>query len=106
MILMSDNTGPFGGVDLVQQIFGKVSLVGDSAKLGFHPLFGNKYNAVLSQNVLNGILVGMFVAYIYNKFSGLELPSILGFFSGRRLIPILAILSGLVIGIIYAIIFP
>lgn len=42
------------------------------------------------ENQFVGILVGIIIsAEIYNRFSGVELPKALSFFSGRRLVPIL-----------------
>ncbi|GAA3613765.1 N-acetylglucosamine-specific PTS transporter subunit IIBC [Gibbsiella greigii] len=41
------------------------------------------------ENQFVGILVGVISAEIYNRFSGVELPKALSFFSGRRLVPIL-----------------
>lgn len=41
------------------------------------------------QNQFVGILAGMVAAGLYNRFSGVELPKALSFFSGRRLVPIL-----------------
>ncbi|AML59638.1 PTS system, N-acetylglucosamine-specific IIA component [Serratia rubidaea] len=41
------------------------------------------------QNQFVGILVGIISAEIYNRFSSVELPKALSFFSGRRLVPIL-----------------
>ncbi|MBH2656179.1 N-acetylglucosamine-specific PTS transporter subunit IIBC [Serratia ureilytica] len=41
------------------------------------------------QNQFVGILVGIISAEVYNRFSGVELPKALSFFSGRRLVPIL-----------------
>ncbi|UUD35488.1 PTS transporter subunit EIIC [Mycoplasmopsis caviae] len=73
---------------------------------GFAGIFGSKYNAILSGNVLNGIIVGFIVAAIYNHTNSVQLPKVLGFFSGRRLIPALAILTTLIWGIAYALIFP
>ncbi|WGI36712.1 PTS transporter subunit EIIC [Mesomycoplasma lagogenitalium] len=74
--------------------------------LGFEAIFGSKINAILGENVLTGIIVGAIVAWIYNKTSNVELPKILGFFSGKRLIPALAIVFAFVFSVIYAIIFP
>lgn len=45
------------------------------------------FNNVKNQFV--GILVGVISAEIYNRFSHVELPKALSFFSGRRLVPIL-----------------
>lgn len=73
---------------------------------GFAGVFGGKYNAIMSGNVLNGIIVGFIVAAIYNHTNDVQLPKVLGFFSGRRLVPALAILSTLIWGIAYAAIFP
>ena len=41
------------------------------------------------ENQFIGILVGIISAEIYNRFSHVELPKALSFFSGRRLVPIL-----------------
>nr|WP_113864654.1 N-acetylglucosamine-specific PTS transporter subunit IIBC [Brenneria salicis]NMN92225.1 PTS system N-acetylglucosamine-specific IIC component [Brenneria salicis ATCC 15712 = DSM 30166]RBP67561.1 PTS system N-acetylglucosamine-specific IIC component [Brenneria salicis ATCC 15712 = DSM 30166]RLM32452.1 PTS glucose transporter subunit IIBC [Brenneria salicis ATCC 15712 = DSM 30166] len=41
------------------------------------------------ENQFIGILVGIISAELYNRFSQVELPKALSFFSGRRLIPIL-----------------
>ncbi|QGZ97579.1 PTS glucose transporter subunit IIABC [Mycoplasma sp. NEAQ87857] len=76
------------------------------AQFGFESLFGSKFNAVLAQNVLNGILIGSLVAYVYNRAWNVELPKVLGFFSGRRLIPALAIITTIVFSILWALIFP
>lgn len=41
------------------------------------------------ENVFVGIITGCIAAALYNRFSKTELPDFLGFFSGRRLVPIL-----------------
>lgn len=41
------------------------------------------------QNQFVGILTGLVAAELYNRFSGVEMPKALAFFSGRRLVPIL-----------------
>lgn len=75
-------------------------------EVGFGKLFGSAYNDIMANNVLNGILVGVLISYLYNRFNGIELPKVLGFFSGRRLIPVVGILAVLVFSILWAIIFP
>ncbi|WGO82842.1 N-acetylglucosamine-specific PTS transporter subunit IIBC [Arsenophonus apicola] len=40
-------------------------------------------------NQFIGILVGVLAAELYNRYSGVELPKAMSFFSGRRLVPIL-----------------
>ena len=43
------------------------------------------------ENVFVGIIAGCIAAALYNRFSKTELPDFLGFFSGRRLVPILVV---------------
>lgn len=57
-----------------------------------------------TDNVFLGILVGILAAFLYDRFSKKELPAALSFFSGRRLVPILTVLSCVVLsGILYVI---
>ncbi|WP_323754981.1 PTS transporter subunit EIIC [Spiroplasma poulsonii] len=44
-------------------------------------------NITLVWGVFGGILAGCLVALIYNKYSNVKLPAALGFFSGRRFVP-------------------
>ncbi len=124
MSLMASN-GTFGKYDLVNLIYGKVDF-GQSALVdakgnviyakGFHTLFAttdangkiikDAYDAILANNVLNGIFVGIVVSVVYNKFNGIELPSVLGFFSGRRLIPVLGFIFGILAITVWAVVFP
>ncbi len=55
------------------------------------------------ENQFVGILVGIISAEVYNRFSGVELPKALSFFSGRRLVPIL--ISFLMILVAYILMF-
>lgn len=73
---------------------------------GFVGIFGSKFNDIMGMNVLNGILVGILVSVIYNHTRNSELPKVLGFFAGRRLVPVLAIFAVLIGGILWALIFP
>lgn len=116
--LMGNSYSSFPGVDLPKQIYWGIDFPKPNAdqiasgeysidSIGFERIFGiKKYNSILANNVLNGIISGCLIAFIYNKFNLIELPKILGFFSGRRLIPVLGILSIVFFGIVYAIIFP
>ncbi|MGP7796235.1 N-acetylglucosamine-specific PTS transporter subunit IIBC [Sphingomonas sp. CLY1604] len=45
-----------------------------------------------------GIIAGLIGGVLYNRFSTVKLPEYLAFFGGRRLVPILAGIVGLVIG--------
>jgi PTS system N-acetylglucosamine-specific IIC component len=62
--------------------------------------------AIAKLSVPIGIVSGVIAGSFYNRFSGVALPDYLAFFGGRRLVPILAGLAGLVlaglVGIAYA----
>ncbi|GAB7191200.1 PTS transporter subunit EIIC [Kineococcus sp. NUM-3379] len=56
--------------------------------------------------VLGGILVGVLSAQLWQRFYRTRLPDYLGFFGGRRLVPILTALAGLVLGVVLAFAYP
>ncbi|MEV0370741.1 PTS transporter subunit EIIC [Streptomyces sp. NPDC050636] len=60
----------------------------------------------VNAGVLGGVVIGIVVALLYQRYSRKKLPDWLGFFSGRRLVPILASFAGLVIGILFGYIWP
>ncbi|MRS19087.1 PTS N-acetyl glucosamine transporter subunit IIABC [Enterobacteriaceae bacterium RIT692] len=57
-------------------------------------------------NQFVGILVGILSAEIYNRFSHVELPKALSFFSGRRLVPILVSFLMIVVAFVLMYIWP
>lgn len=57
-------------------------------------------------NQFVGILVGIISAEVYNRFSHVELPKALSFFSGRRLVPILVSFLMILIAFILMYIWP
>ncbi|MFI7337634.1 PTS transporter subunit EIIC [Streptomyces sp. NPDC050085] len=60
----------------------------------------------LDAKVLGGIVMGLVVALLYQRFSRTRLPEWLGFFGGRRLVPILSAFAGVVIGSAFGFIWP
>ncbi|WP_071920491.1 N-acetylglucosamine-specific PTS transporter subunit IIBC [Kosakonia radicincitans] len=58
------------------------------------------------KNQFIGILVGIIAAELYNRFSNVELPKALSFFSGRRLVPILTSFVMIVVAFIMMFIWP
>ncbi|MBE6054379.1 MAG: PTS glucose transporter subunit IICBA [Clostridium sartagoforme] len=60
----------------------------------------------LPTGVFGGIIIGLVSAQVYEKFYDIKLPEFLGFFSGKRFVPIVSAISGVVIGVIMAIIWP
>ncbi|MFS2223629.1 N-acetylglucosamine-specific PTS transporter subunit IIBC [Pantoea sp. B65] len=57
-------------------------------------------------NQFVGILVGIISAEVYNRFSHVELPKALSFFSGRRLVPILVSFLMILVAFILMYIWP
>ena len=58
------------------------------------------------QNQFVGIMVGILSAEVYNRFSHVELPKALSFFSGRRLVPILVSFLMILVAFILMYIWP
>lgn len=60
----------------------------------------------LQTGVFGGIMVGLLAGLIFNRFYRLELPPYLGFFAGKRSVPILTGLAALVLGLIMSYLWP
>jgi glucose-specific phosphotransferase system IIBC component len=80
----------------------------DAAALVKHP---QSYASVLGiptlqTGVFGGIIVGIIAATMYNKFFEIELPTYLGFFAGKRFVPIVTAATAVVLGLIMIIIWP
>jgi len=58
------------------------------------------------ENVLVGITSGLVAGAMYNRFSDVQLPDALAFFSGRRLVPIMTAVSMLFVSLIFYFIWP
>lgn len=53
----------------------------------------------LKMGVFIGIIMGVIAGTLYNKFHEIKLPEFLGFFGGKRFVPIITTLSAIVVGI-------
>ncbi|GAA1931842.1 PTS transporter subunit EIIC [Streptomyces sodiiphilus] len=60
----------------------------------------------VSAGVLGGVIIGVTTALLYQRFHRTRLPDWLGFFGGRRLVPILSSFAGLLLGIAVGYIWP
>lgn len=56
--------------------------------------------------ILGGVIAGAISAYMFNKFYKIQLPEYLGFFAGKRFVPIISGLSAIFIGLILSFIWP
>ncbi|MBX3041004.1 MAG: glucose PTS transporter subunit IIA [Bdellovibrionaceae bacterium] len=60
----------------------------------------------INTGVFGGIVIGWVAAVLYNRYHETQLPAVLGFFSGKRLVPILTIFATLVISFAFALVWP
>lgn len=58
----------------------------------------------LNMSVLAGIISGIEAGYLYNRFHAIKLPEFLGFFSGRRFVPIATAVTSIVLAAIFGVI--
>lgn len=63
-------------------------------------------NADINTQAFGGILAGIVAGHAYNAFNATRLPEWLAFFSGKRLVPIMAGLFALVLGAVLGVVWP
>ncbi|XRX42930.1 MAG: PTS glucose transporter subunit IIBC [Buchnera aphidicola (Tetraneura sorini)] len=56
--------------------------------------------------IFGGILSGTLSAYLFNKFYKIHLPEYLGFFSGKRFVPIISGFFSIILGIVLSFLWP
>ena len=83
-----------------------IDIMGGAEKL----LAGSTTNVVgitsLQMGVFGGIIVGLGVSALHNRYYAIEMPQILSFFGGTRFIPIISSIVFLVVGIAMYFIWP
>ncbi len=60
----------------------------------------------LNMSVFGGIITGIVTAILHNKYHTIQLPQVIGFFSGSRFVPIVTSLAMAVVGAILAFLWP
>ena len=60
----------------------------------------------LNMSVFGGIITGIVTAILHNKYHTIQLPQVIGFFSGSRFVPIITSLAMAVVGAILAFLWP
>ncbi len=71
------------------------------------PMYANVLGIpTLQTGVFGGIIVGILAAYLFNRFYEIELPPYLGFFAGKRFVPIITAVSALGLGIVMIYLWP
>jgi PTS system N-acetylglucosamine-specific IIC component len=54
----------------------------------------------VNMGVFVGIIIGVLAGTLYNRFHDIKLPEFLGFFGGKRFVPIITALSAIVVGVL------
>ncbi|GAB3057624.1 glucose-specific PTS transporter subunit IIBC [Salinicoccus sesuvii] len=60
----------------------------------------------IQTGVFGGIIIGILAAWAYNKFYNINLPDFLGFFAGKRFVPIVTAALAFIIGLAMFIVWP
>lgn len=75
--------------------------------IGHNPAYASVLGIpTLQTGVFGGIIVGIMAAQIYKKYYNIELPSYLGFFAGKRFVPIVTALAAVILGLVMTFIWP
>ncbi|WP_338970178.1 PTS transporter subunit EIIC [Spiroplasma endosymbiont of Labia minor] len=61
---------------------------------------------VFNLGVFGGIFSGCMAAYFYNHFRDIKLPQALGFFAGRRFVPMICIAASIPLALLFAAVWP
>lgn len=75
------------------------------AQLGLQPPYEGAAH-LINMGVFGGIIIGMLAAFAYRRFHDIKLHPVLGFFAGKRFVPIVTAVSALILGVIFAFIWP
>jgi PTS system glucose-specific IIC component len=60
----------------------------------------------LDTSVFGGIVIGIVSANLFNRFYRIKLPPYLGFFAGKRFVPIVTAFAAIAVGILFGFIWP
>lgn len=105
-LIMNATMGKVVGVtidDIYSYAEGAKTL-GQSAKDPAHALILGI--PTLQTGVFGGIIIGALAAWCYNRFYNIQLPQFLGFFAGKRFVPIITSLVAIVTGIVLSFVWP
>ncbi|MEZ4741829.1 MAG: glucose PTS transporter subunit IIA [Bdellovibrionota bacterium] len=93
---------------------GGAGVAGLAAAVGYFTLINvlkvmsevRSLDLAINTGVFGGIAIGLVVASLYRRFYQTKLHPIFGFFSGKRLVPIISAASAVLIGILLGLIWP
>ena len=83
-----------------------LATMGVSAKLRGIETATNMGIPTIDTGVFGGIMVGLIAASVYSRFYKVRLPDYLGFFAGKRSVPIITAFAVIVAGVILSFVWP
>ncbi|OFZ18764.1 MAG: PTS glucose transporter subunit IIBC [Bdellovibrionales bacterium RBG_16_40_8] len=97
------------GASAIAAIVGYVVLLGTMGVVA--PLFGMKTSSVMGITSINtgifgGIVAGILAAYLFNRYYRIKLPQYLGFFAGKRFVPIITACAAIFAGVVLCVVWP
>ena len=84
-------------------MLGTMGVVGELAGVSTKTIMGIKS---IDTGVFGGIIIGMAAGGLFNRYFRIELPSYLGFFAGKRFVPIITAFAAIFVGAAMCIIWP
>ncbi|WP_062268630.1 PTS glucose transporter subunit IIBC [Endozoicomonas arenosclerae] len=97
------------GVSSVAAIVGYVVMLGTmgimATELGVEPSSIMGIDTI-ETGVFGGIIVGILAAWLFNRYYKIKLPDYLGFFAGKRFVPIITAIGAIFLGILLSFIWP
>ncbi|WP_068009036.1 PTS glucose transporter subunit IIBC [Pseudovibrio axinellae] len=80
-----------------------MGVVAETIEMETKPILGI---TSIDTGVFGGILVGALAAFLFNHFYRIKLPDYLGFFAGKRFVPIITAFACIGLGVILAFVWP
>ncbi|PGX73951.1 PTS glucose transporter subunit IICBA [Priestia megaterium] len=76
-------------------------------KVHANPAYANILGIpTLATGVFGGIVIGVLAAFMYKRYYNIQLPAYLGFFAGKRFVPIITAVFSIAIGILMIFVWP
>jgi PTS system glucose-specific IIC component len=97
------------GVSALAAVIGYVVMLGTMGVVASHlglepkPVMGIPS---IDTGVFGGIIVGLVAARLFNRYYKIKLPSYLGFFAGKRFVPIVTAFAAIAIGSVLSLVWP
>lgn len=90
---MTSTIATFGNIEELEAIDGLVGSV-------------LSFEQTLNTGVFGGIIIGLLVTYLHNKYYRVKFPDALSFFAGTHFVPIISTVGGTILGALLAFLWP